>query len=147
MNRSGKIVFLAIVVGIAISFQNCEKKTTEPTPKQSTENILSSKTWVVSSVTVPVNSATESTDWINFTVAFGGSMVTSGHAAGAEVVWPSGSYTVSEDGRSVSRGDGVQMLLTNLSESAFTSTFAIVNEDIDGGRLASLDGDYIFNMR
>ena len=66
---------------------------------------------------------------------------------GAEAVWPSGSYTVSEDGRSITRGDGVQMMLTNLSESSFTSTFAIVNEDIDQGRLASLDGEYIFNMR
>ena len=82
MNKSGKIVFLAILVGFALSMQNCEKKKTEPTPKQITEDILSSKTWVVSSVTVPVNSATESSDWVAFTVAFGGSMITTGHAAG-----------------------------------------------------------------
>ena len=147
MKISGKIVLIVLIPGILLLFQNCEKKKTEPTPKQITEDILGSKTWVVSSVTVPINSATESSDWANFTVAFGGSMITSGHASGAEVVWPSGTYTVSEDGRSVTRSDGVQMLLTNVSESGFTSTFAIVNEDIDQGRIASLDGEYVFNMR
>ena len=147
MKRLSAKLFGIVLFGILLLFQECSKKTTEPTPKQITEDILMSKAWVVSSVTVPVNSATQSSDWANFTARFEGSMTTAGHAAGAEAVWPSGTYTVSEDGKSISRGDGIEMMLTNVTESGFTSTFVIVNEEIDQGRIASLDGEYIFNMR
>ena len=146
-----KISVLALTIAVFVLFltlEGCKKKKVDPTPKEQTENILSSKTWVVSFVTVPVNTATESADWVDFTVTFrDGTMTTTGHAAGAAAVWPSGSYTVSEDGKAVTRGDGIVMMLTNVSESGFTSTFVIVGEDIDNGRIASLDGEYIFDMK
>lgn len=148
MKKLSLVTFYIAIIGSFLVLQNCTKKKNDPTPKENTENILRSKTWVVSFVTVPVNTATESADWVDFTVTFGeGSMTTTGHAAGAEAVWPSGTYIVSDDGRAITRGDGIVMMLTDVSQSGFTSTFVIVNEDIDSGRLASLDGEYIFNMK
>ena len=148
MKRLSVIALQIAMIGIFLVLQNCSKKKVDPTPKEQTENILRSKTWVVSYVTVPNNTATESSDWVDFTVSFSEStMTTNGHAAGAEAVWPSGTYSVSEDGRTVTRGDGIVMLLTDVTEAAFTSTFTIVGEDINNGRLASLDGEYIFSMK
>jgi hypothetical protein len=147
MKKISRFALTIVVLGLFLTLESCEKKKADPTPKEQTENILSSKTWEVSFVTVPLNTATESADWVDFTVTFrDGTMTTTGHAAGAEAVWPSGSYAVSEDGRAVNRGDGIVMMLNNVSESGFTSTFVIVDEDIEGGRLASLDGEYIFDM-
>lgn len=131
-------------ISVLLVFQNCGE--TELTAKEVTENILKSKTWKVVSVNVPVNTATESADWVNFTVSFGASMTTAGHPTGATAVWPSGSYTVSEDGKSVTRGDGVVMTLQPITETNFTAIFSVVGEEIGGGRIAALDGEYTFSM-
>ncbi|MCK5703573.1 MAG: hypothetical protein KAI29_20590, partial [Cyclobacteriaceae bacterium] len=55
---------------VLLVFQNCPGSDPE-SPKDVTTNILTSKTeWTVSSVIVPLNSATEDSDWINFKVSF-----------------------------------------------------------------------------
>ena len=145
MKKSTFAVLSVFVLGVFLVFQNCGGST-EPNPKEVTENILKSKTWKVVSVTVPVNSATESSDWVSFTVSFGASMTTSGHASGAEAVWPTGAYTVSEDGKSVTRGDGVVMRLQPITETNFTSIFTVPPGTEIGGRIAALDGEYTFSM-
>lgn len=128
-------------------FQNCGEDDKE-TAKQVTENILKSKEWTVSSVTVPVNSATQDDDWVpNFKVSFGSTMTTSGHPTGATAVWPSGSYTVSEDGKSITRGDGVVMALNPITATNFTARFAIPDGTNIGARIAELGGEYTFNMK
>ena len=100
------ILLITAVVALLGTFQNCGDD--DPTAKEVTENILRSKNWETSSVTVPVNTATDASDWANFKAEFSEStMTTSGHATGAEDVWPSGPYTVSEDGMQIERGDGV----------------------------------------
>lgn len=129
-------------------FQNCGDKKKDEEPKQVTINILKAKNWTVSSVNVPVNSATESSDWTNFTVSFSDTnMTTSGHPVGASAVWPSGAYTVSEDGKSITRADGVVMQLSTISESNFTSIFTVPDGTEIGGRIAALGGEYTFNMK
>jgi hypothetical protein len=132
------------VLGVLLVFQNCGETT--PTAKEVTENILKSKTWKVVSVDVPVNTATESSDWVNFTVSFGASMTTAGHPTGATAVWPSGAYTVSEDGKSVTRGDNVVMVLQPITETSFTAIFNVPEGTDIGGRIAALEGQYTFNM-
>jgi len=129
-------------------FENCKKEDNE-SAKDVTINILKSKTqWVVSSVNVPLNSATEDSDWDNFKVSFTDSnMTTADYPAGAGLVWPSGTYSVSEDGRSITRQDGVVMSLNPITESVFSAIFT-VPEGVDiGGRLAALDGEYTFDMK
>jgi len=133
---------------LILVFENCKKEDNE-SAKDVTINILKSKTqWVVSSVNVPLNSATEDSDWDNFKVSFTDSnMTTADYPAGAELVWPSGTYSVSEDGRSITRQDRVVMSLNPITESVFSAIFT-VPEGVDiGGRLAALDGVYTFNMK
>ena len=136
-----------LVIGALLVFQNCGGDD-EETPKDATTNMLKGKTeWVVSSVTTPESSATDDSDWANFKVSFSSQMTTSGHPTGATAVWPTGSYTVSEDGKTVTRGDGIVMQLNPITATKFTARFSIVGEDIGGARIASLDGEYTFNMK
>ena len=130
-------------------FQNCGKKDKE-TEQERTIRILTSKTWTVSSVNVPINTATESSDWNDFTVSFTRSdMTTANHPTGAQAVWPSTSYTVSEDGRIVTRNTTppVDMALNPISDTNFTAIFTVPAGTELGSRIAALDGEYTFNMK
>lgn len=137
-----------IAIAMLLTFQNCDNSS-DPTDKEITEELLKSKTWVYSSVNVPDNTATTGSDWENFSVQFNGSsMVTQGHATGSEVVWPSTSYTVSEDGKTISRGDNVDMLITSKSETSLVVNFTMpAGTEIGGARIASLEGDYTFSLK
>ena len=73
-------------------------------------------------------------------------MTTSGHAAGTEAVWPSGGWTMSEDGTSISRSDGVEMSIVTLNQTNFKVTFIVSEETNISGRIAALDGDYMFDL-
>lgn len=136
------------ILAALLVFENCNG-TKDDSPKDVTINILTSKTeWTVSTVNVPINSATDYDMWINFKVSFTKTnMTTSSYPTGAQAVWPSGSYTVSEDGKSITRQDGVLMSLNPITETNFTSRFMITGEEIGGGRIAALDGEYTFNMK
>ncbi len=110
--------------------------------------LLKSKTWVVSSVVVPPQTATLPEDWVNFTVSFTDTqMTTNGHPTGAEAVWPSGSFTLSQDGKSITRSDNVTMTILALTETAFNVTFTVPEGTEIPGRISALDGDYTFNMK
>ena len=148
MKKLSLAVVCLFAIGVLIVFQNCNGNKDE-TAKERTERILMSKIWEVSSVNVPVNTATESDDWIDFTVSFSeSSMTCAGWPTGAQAVWPSGGYTVNDDGNLVTRtSDGIVMTLNPISDTNFTAIFTISGEEIGGGRIASLDGEYTFNMR
>lgn len=140
-------LFCVFVIANLLSFQNCRKKTVE-SEKDVTTNILTSKEWVVSSVNVPGYTATLSADWANFTVSFSTSDITTkDHATGAEGVWPSGTYTVSEDGKTITRHDGVVMMISPISETSFTAIFIVPVGTVIAGRANALEGDYIFTMK
>ncbi len=110
--------------------------------------LLASKTWTLNTVVVPPQTATIPDDWVNFTVSFtSSSMSTSGHADGATAVWPSGSYTLSQDGKTITRSDQVVMTILTLTETSFNVTFTVPVGTNVGGRIEALDGDYTFNMK
>ena len=142
------LIFLSLAaIFMFLTFQNCGDKN-DKTDKEVTEELLKSKAWVYSSVTTPDNTATIGSDWANFSVQFNGSsMVTSGHATGADVVWPSTTYTVSDDGKTINRGDNVAMLITSKSETNLNVVFNIPDGTEIGGRIAALGGDYTFNLK
>jgi len=142
------LAFLGILsLLVLMTFQNCGEDD-EPTPAENTKNILMSKTWVYGSVNTPANTATIGDDWINFSVQFSEStMTTSGHPTGASAVWPSGGYTISEDGNTITRtSDNVTIVLNPLSESNLTATFT-VPAGTELSRVAALGGEYVFNLK
>ncbi len=110
--------------------------------------LLASKTWTLNSVVVPPQTATIPDDWVNFTVSFTSTnMSTSGHATNASAVWPSGSYTLSQDAKTITRSDQVVMTILTLTETSFNVTFTVPAGTEIGGRIEALDGDYTFNMK
>lgn len=148
MKNLRSIILLTALISALFVFQNCSKSDDTPSAREVTENILKSKSWEAASVIVPDNTATDSDDWMDFKVSFTSTtMTTSDHANGAEAVWPSGAYTVSEDGKSIARGDGIVMSLANVSDSGFTASFSMPEGTEINGRIESLDGEYIFTMR
>ncbi len=147
MKKISFTILFAFAVTTLMLFHNCGKEEPE-SARDITIRLLKSKTWKVQSVDVPLNTATESSEWVNFTVSFTDTnMTTQGHPAGASAVWPSGSYTVSEDGKTITRGDGVKMTLNPITETNFTAIFTVPDGTEIGGRVSSLAGGYTFNMR
>ena len=140
-------LLVLLVIAVILTFENCNGND-DPSPSEVTKNILMSKTWVVSSVNTPDNTATIGADWMNFSVQFSeSSMITSGHPTGATAVWPSGGYSISEDGKTVTRSsDNVAMFLQPLTETNLTATFTIPDGTEIGGRIAALGGEYVFNL-
>ena len=141
-------LLILVVFGVLATFENCGGSSDE-TAKDRTIRILTAKTeWTVSSVQTPANTATDPSQWTNFKVSFTKSnMTTSGHPTGAQAVWPSGTYTVSEDGKTITRGDNIVMLFNPITESNFTATFSVPAGTEIGGRIEALGGDYTFNMK
>jgi len=146
MKSLNNILSLVVVAGL-FTFMDCGSGGNE-TAKDKAMKLLMSKTWTVESATVPSSTATEESDWQNFTVKFSNTyMTTAGHPTGASYVWPSGTYTLSDDGKTISRSDGVDITVITLTESAFSVTFTVPAGTVLGGRVAALDGDYTFNMK
>ena len=97
------------------------------------------------SIIVPSNSATTEDDWVDFKLTVSsGTMSTSGHATGANAVWPTGSWSMSEDAKTITRADGVVMSVRTLTETEFSVSFTVPDGTDINGRTAALDGDYIF---
>jgi len=147
MKKLSFTIFGFLAIFALILFQGCNGDD-EETAQERTLKILQSKNWTVSSVVVPSNTATDETDWLSFAVSFSASnMSTSGHPVGAQAVWPSGIYTVSEGGNTVTRSDGVVMTLNPISDTNFTTIFTVPVGTHINGRIAALDGEYRFNMK
>ncbi|MDZ7608666.1 MAG: hypothetical protein U5K79_24470 [Cyclobacteriaceae bacterium] len=148
MKKAGLFLLGVIALAVLVTFQNCGDKDNE-SAKDKTIRLLSDKTeWTVQSVSVPAGTATTSADWLAFKLSFTKSNMTcSGHPVGAQAVWPSGGYTVSDDGKTITRSDAVAMSVLELTETAFRVNFAVPDGTELGGRIAALDGEYTFNMK
>jgi len=140
------LLSITVLAGL-ISFMGCGGSDGE-TEQERTIRLLTSKTWSVITVTVPDNTATSSDDWDNFTVSFTQTnMSTAGHPTGATVVWPSQGYSVNEQGNQITRtNDQVVMSINALTESNLRVSFSMPPGTEIGGRVASLEGPYVFNL-
>jgi len=149
MKKISLTVLSIFILGVLLVFQNCKNDDKE-TAKDRTIRILTSKSWTVSSVNVPPTTATESSDWVDFTISFSESNMTcAGWPTGAQVVWPSGAYSVNDDGDLVTRSsDNVVMTFYPISDTNFTSTFIVPpGTNLGDPRIAALDGEYTFNLK
>lgn len=145
MKKVKSILLLTIQVSVLFALHNCTDPTSD---REVVEGILLKKSWKVYSVVVPMNTATDSDEWMNFLVYFSkDNMYTSGYPKGAEAVWFNASYSLSEDGKSISREDGVVMSLINATEASITIVFSVPEGTRTGGRIAALEGEYVFNLQ
>ena len=147
-----RTLFFVAGVGALMLFANCDGGSSGggTTPEEDLMALLQSKTWSASanSVSVPANSATIDSDWDNFTVSFGTStMSTNGHPTGANVVWPTGSTWTLTDITTITRGDGVAMTIVTATTSNLVVRFTMPPGTEIGGRVASLEGEYTFNLQ
>ena len=99
------ILCLAIFV---INLYSCKKDDSKPAPTQREikTDILVNKSngWSLKSIILPSNSATTEDDWVDFKLSVSSSsMTTSGLASGTTAVWPSGGWTMTEDGKTITR--------------------------------------------
>ena len=144
-------LILSLTVFI-ISFNNCNEDKPEPpdpTTKEIKTDFLVNKSndWTLKSITVPSISATTEDQWVNFKLSVSlSSMTTSGHASGATAVWPSGGWTMSEDAKTITRADGVVMSVLTLTATSFRVSFTVPDGTEISGRIAALDGDYVFEL-
>lgn len=140
-------VFLLVLFGLAglIGLASCNGGKDE-TEKDRVLKLLK-KTWTYNSVVVPPQTATEGTDWVNFTVTFTDSNMTAGgHPTGATVIWPSGVFTLSDDGKRITRSDNIVMTITTITENSLSVTFTMPS-GTQIARVQALGGDYTFNLK
>ena len=142
--------FLLLNLGVfLLCFSNCGEETPEPTQKEIKTGYLINKSngWVLKSITVPINSATTEDQWVNFKLTVSlSTMSTSGHPSGANVVWPTGGWTMDDNGNTITRADGVVMSVLTLTATNFRVSFTVPEGTDIGGRIAALDGDYVFDL-
>lgn len=148
-----KYILLILCMAIfVLSFYSCKDDETkpEPTQKEIKTGFLVNKPndWTLKSITVPSISATTEDQWINFKLSVTlPSMTTSGHASGATAVWPSGGWEMSEDGNAITRtSDDIVMSVLTLTATSFRVSFTVPDGTKISGRVAALDGDYIFDL-
>ena len=142
-------LFLSLIILISISLTNCDNGDDPQSIKDERTGYLINKTgnWSLKSINVPVNSATTENEWTNFNLAVTTStMTTSGHAPGAEAVWPTGDWTMNEGGTFITREDGVVMSIITLTQTYFSVTFTVPDGVELSGRMAALDGEYLFEL-
>jgi len=140
--------FLSLTMVIGLFFISSCDKGGNDSPKTKGEEIhnalVSGGTYVASAVTVPDGTATAGQDWVDkkFQVKFEASqMTTSNYPVGAEQVWPSSPYTISEDGTTLTAGTRSYTISLNGKQLTATTT---VGADVQVGRVAALGGDYTF---
>ena len=143
-----KTIFFLFAVGGLLTFIGCSKESDLESAKGLAMKNLISKMWTVNSLVVPPGTATDESEWQSFTVKFTETtMTTAGYPTGSSAVWPSGAYTLSAEGKVITRADGVVMTVITLNETAFTTTFMVSSGTHVGGRIAELGGDFTFNMK
>ena len=135
-----------------IGFNNCgedDPPPPDPSQKEINTGFLVNKSggWTLKSITVPVTSATTEDQWVDFKLSVTTStMTTSGHATGATAVWPSGGWDMDDSGKTIKRADDVVMSILTLTATSFRVSFSVPDGTEIDGRIASLDGDYIFDL-
>ena len=144
--KTGKIfltgVSLTLLVAALVMLGSCKKGETgivEPDMAA----LLKSGTWKVKTITV------DGTDRFNlftgFTVAFSASSFS---AANGEPVWPAtGTWTLNEETKTITRGDGVTAIVGDgLSETSLTLTLVWAKTTFGGGRIESVSGNHVFTF-
>lgn len=139
-----QIIILAQVV-LLVSCGGGDNPTPAADPRQEVIEALT-KTWTVTSATF--DDVTVSGDWNGFSLEFTDSQGYTTNASTDEqkLVWPtSGSYSFPDASNSfrILRSDGVEITISDLTETSATLSFQILQRS---GRASGLIGEWIFVM-
>lgn len=142
-----KISFLAVAVVSLVFFASCKKEKNEDSERDVKINLLVTHSpWNLTAADVADGTATEDDQWENFSVTFSTTnMTTSGHPAGAGGVWPSGSWTLSDDLSTIIVGSR-EYTISTLTSSTLQVSFVVPEEVELGARTAALGGNYNFTF-
>lgn len=115
---------------------------------EATEEVIEalSKKWTTKSVTL--DNVDVTADWSVFTLTFSQTQNYTASVLSSEsiLVWPAGgSYTFpnTNNAKQILRDDGVQITISNITETAATLTFSITGRN---GRTDGLIGEWVFEM-
>lgn len=140
-----------ILMSLTVLLSTCEKVENTPTEGELIKKLLTTKSggWTNPEVDIPVGSATLPEDWINFKAVFDARrIITSGHAPGAEAVWPSSEYVLNEQGNEITRlADGIVMTIESSDEQQIIVSFEVPEGVTASGRTKVLKGKYKFTLR
>lgn len=105
---------------------------------------LTSKTWTVN--TVIVNGLDQTSKFTGFSISFTNTGFTT---TNGNVVWPSsGTWAFANDAASsIVRGDGVEVLINQIDNSVLELEFIWDTTTYGGGRIHSIQGQHIFNLK
>ena len=148
MKTIKNITILAVIAVIATLSACGGDDTPTPVTDPTTEVIKAlGKSWTATSVSL--DDADVTGDWAGFALTFLQSQGYSATNLSAEsiLVWPvSGSYTFpnANNANQILRNDGVQMTLSNVTETSATLSFRITGRT---GRTDGLIGEWVFVMR
>lgn len=138
------LIALSIVAtALLTSCDGSDSPSPQPDPQQEMIDALT-KTWTVTEVTLDNVSVTG--EWNNFSIQFMNDKTYSSTSSTNEqkLVWPIiGSYTFPDTNNPnmISRDDGVEITLSNVTETSATLSFRISNRS---GRVDGLIGEWVF---
>jgi hypothetical protein len=136
-------IVIVLAVGSLFFASGCKKGGGEPSPSDITSQQLISATWKVSTVTVDGTNQTALFD--TMTLKF---TATSYTTTNGGVVWPAGGTWafVNENATTIKRDDGVEVALSDVSESGFKMTLVWNKRTLGSGRVSSVAGTHVFTM-
>jgi len=130
---------IASVVMLVV-MQGCGKN--PPSAKDVNTGMLKAHAWNLSSLSV--DGVDKTSLYTGMTLAFAAGTYTATHG---DPVWPaSDTWTLSDDGKTITRGDGVTAAVTAITGDGLTLTLTWSKNTFAGGRTASVAGSHIFTF-
>ncbi len=142
--KTGKIfltcVSFALLIVSLVLLGSCEKGSGAVTPDEAA--LLKSGTWKVKTVTV--DGVDKLSLFTGLTITYS---ATSFNATNGEPVWPaSGTWNLNLDGTIITRGDGLNVAIENISETSLGLSLAW-SKTTFGSRTVSVVGKHVFTFR
>jgi hypothetical protein len=138
-NKLSWVLSLAALVVLSLS-QGCNEST--PSVKEVNTGLLQAHAWNLSSLSI---------DGVDKTSLYTGMILTFSAGTDATVngapVWlANDTWTLSDDGITITRGDGIEVSVTAISEDSLTLTLTWTKNTFAGGRISSIKGNHVFNF-
>ena len=140
--RKYYFLFLSLMVIISISaIPSCRKP--DPTGKEINTKLITSKPWMLQSVTV--DGVDQTAVYAGMTLSFTATHYT---ATNGEPIWlATGGWTFTDNsGKIIERADGLMITVISLSSTQLSLGLDWAQTTFGGGRVGSVQGNHVFNF-